>query len=117
MTEWWSSQSSVLVGSIGGGGFGAIVGLMGAAAGVLAPRGLARRLVMGAFITAFAIGLAALSAGVYAVIIGQPYHVWYGLVLIGGLTTTLMGFLLPVVAMRYRQAEARKLDAAELRRT
>ncbi|MFM9994941.1 MAG: hypothetical protein ACKVU4_03970 [Phycisphaerales bacterium] len=117
MTEWWSFQDSVLVGSIGGGGFGTLVGLLGAAAGVLAPRGMAKRLVLGAFIGALAVGIAGLSAGVFAVIIGQPYHVWYGLVLIGGITTVVMGSLLPVVVVRYRQAEARKLEAEELRRT
>jgi hypothetical protein len=45
----------------------------------------------------------------------QPYHVWYPLVLIGGILTLVMGPLLPVVRLRYRQAEQRKLDAAGLR--
>ena len=117
MSEWWSFDASTVVASIAGAVFGTAVGLLGAAAGVLAPRGMARRLVIGAFVTALGAGIAVLSAGVFALTIGQPHHVWFGLALFGALTTAITGGLLPVVMTRYREADVRKLDAAELRRT
>ena len=50
-----------------------------------------------------------------AMIAKQPYHVWYPLLLGGGIGTIVLGSLIPVVRMRYKQAERRKLDAEGIR--
>jgi hypothetical protein len=41
--------------------------------------------------------------------------IWYALVLIGVILTSVMGGLLPVVRKRYAEAEARRVNAAVLR--
>ena len=54
--------------------------------------------------------------GLYALLLaGQPWQVWYPLVLLGGLGTLATGVLLPVTRRVYRQAEQRKLEASALR--
>ena len=61
-------------------------------------------------------GLVMLVAGVVAVVMGQPFHVYLPLLHLGGLTSALMGALLPVVRRRYAEAEHRRIDAEEIRR-
>src|SRR5579862_6538529 len=107
MIEWWTAHDGALYGAIGGSVLGVVGGTLGAAAGVLAPRGRQRRLVLGAMVGLVGAGVVALGAGVVAVIGGQPYHVWYPLVLCGGILTLVMGPLTPLVNLRYKQAEAR----------
>jgi hypothetical protein len=116
MTEWWSTHTGVFVGAIGGGGLGALAGCFGGLIGWLAPRGIARGPILIVHALFVAVGAVSLVAGITAVIMGQPYHVWYPLTLIGGVLTCVMGSLLPVVLVRYRQAEHRRLEAEELRR-
>jgi hypothetical protein len=58
-----------------------------------------------------------LAAGVAAVMLAQPYHVWFPALLIGAILTFVMGPLLPLAVRGYRQAEARRMEAEELRRT
>ena len=117
MIEWWTAHHGALFGAIGGSALGVIGGTVGAAAGLLAPRGRYRGLVMGAMVALVTVGIVILAAGIVAVIGHQPYHVWYPPVLCGGILTLVIGPLTPVVNMRYRQAEARRMDAAGLRRS
>ncbi|MCK4873169.1 MAG: hypothetical protein KAS72_10625 [Phycisphaerales bacterium] len=57
-----------------------------------------------------------LGAGVAAATGGQPYGVYYPLLLCGGLLVLLLGCLTPVLIVRYAQADQRRLDAEEFRR-
>lgn len=115
MTPWWSEHAAAWIGGGAGGGLGMIAGLYGAMCGMLAPRGLCRTLVLSIHVTVLALGVVSLIVGASALLAGQPYHVWYPLGLIGMVMAFVMGGLLPVVLIRYRQAEARKLAAAEIR--
>lgn len=115
MTEWWTVQTGTYIGALGGAGLGVLGGILGACAGMLAPKGRGRGLVLGAMAALVAIGAVLLIASVAAVIGGQPHHVYYPLCLMGGLLTVIAGPLLPVVRMRYAQAEHRRLDAQGLR--
>ena len=117
MTPWWTSQQAGLIGGIAGSVVGVLGGIAGTLAGTLAPRGKARGFVMGLFVSMLAVGIVTLAVGIVAVAIGQPYAVWYPLVLLGGIMGIVTASILPSVRMRYRQAEARRLEAAELRRT
>ena len=117
MIEWWTAHDGALYGAIGGAAIGMVGACLGAAAGLLAPRGRGRGVVLGSMATMAAGGLVALGAGVIAVSGGQPYHVWYPLLLCGGILALVMGPLVPVVRARYRQAEARRMQAQELRRS
>ncbi|MCC6428962.1 MAG: hypothetical protein IT435_19345 [Phycisphaerales bacterium] len=113
--EWWSEQTGNLIGAFGGAAVGVIGGIHGSMAGMLAPRGKARSLVVGIHIALIVIGVAALITGATAWLIGQPWHVYYPFLLPGLILTMVMGSLYPVVVMRYRQGEQRRMDAKLLR--
>ena len=81
-----------------------------------APRGIGGRVIVPIHIGFVVLGVAGLIAGVTALSTHQPYHVYYPLLMIGGILTFVMGGLLPVVVARFRQAEARKMDAHLLRK-
>lgn len=115
MTEWWSSETAGVLGGVAGGGAGALAGIFGAAIGILAPRGKARRAVLGIHAGFVIVGMLALLTGLAATILRQPWHVVLPLLLTGFILTVVMGSLWPVVQMRYREAEQRRLQARELR--
>jgi hypothetical protein len=116
MDPWWTAQASGLIGGLGGAMAGLVGGLLGAAIGMLAPRGIGRRWVVGMQLALVGVGAVSLVAGAVAVVSGQPYHVYYPLLLLGLILTLVMGCLIPVVRRTYAQAEARRLEAEELRR-
>jgi hypothetical protein len=47
-------------------------------------------------------------------VVGQPYGVWYGLLLPGVIGLIVLGSLSPVAVTAYRQAELRKIQARDL---
>ena len=100
-----------MYGAIVGGLGGTLGGCLGAIAGVLAPRGKARGFVISGFVFCILFGLANLAFGIAALLASQPYGIWYTFLLLGGIPTVVFGALLPVVHLRYRQAEERKLGA------
>ena len=105
-----------LAGGILGGGVGVLGAVYGTLVGVLAPRGKGRTFVMAMHWSAIALGATFLVAGIGAAVSGQPYGVWYSLLLPGALLVVLMGCMTPVIKQRYRQAEHRRLQAEEFRR-
>ncbi len=113
--EPWFENFGLVGGSIGG-GIGVLGAVYGTVVGVLAPRGKGRPFVFAMHWAALALGGVFLIAGVTAVITGQPYGVWYSLLLPGLLLVVLMGTMTPVIRLRYRQAEHRRLEAEEFRR-
>lgn len=117
MNPWWSSETAVWFGIIGGGVGGPLIGSLGAAMGILAPRGKCKGFIVGTQSAFAGIGALLLLGGIVAVIAGQPYHVYYPALITGFVAAAVMGGLLPVTLARYRQAEKRKLDAEEFRRT
>jgi len=98
---------------------GAAVGVLGAILGVglatCAPRGIGKSAIFTFQIIIALAGIMMLAAGLVAVTEGQPYAVWYPLLLIGTLTTGIFGGLIPATKIAYRQAEQRKLEAEEFR--
>jgi hypothetical protein len=64
-----------------------------------------------------AIGGAMLVTGIVGVVMGQPYHVYFPLLLAGFILVCVLTPLLPVIRMRYAQAEHRRLDADSMRRS
>jgi hypothetical protein len=116
MQPWWTPADAGMIGGV----IGVVVGLLGAAvgtlAGIFAPRGQLRQVVLGLHAGAIVAGGCLLVAGITAATLGQPYAVWYPLVLGGGIASVVMGSLLPVVLARYRQADARRLAAEQFRR-
>jgi MFS family permease len=117
MTPWWSAYPGNLFGAYGGAALGILAGILGSLAGLLAPRGKAKSLIYTGFLSLAFIGLCALLAGLVALALKQPWHVWYPLVLCGGIITLVIPMQFPAIRNRYRQAEQRRLQAEELRRS
>ncbi len=117
MTAWWTPETSNMIGAFGGAGVGILGGILGTAIGVLAPKGIGRSVVLGMQMAVAGLGAGCLVTGIVAVVIGQPYTVWYPLVLIGFVATAVLGGLIPVTRNAYRHAEQRKLDAQEMLRS
>lgn len=116
MDMWFDSQTAGMVGAaIGvvlGAGFG---GLGGGIGGPLAAAGKAKGLVMGVFALGLVLGLGLALTGLVALVLGQPWHVWFTLLAPGVVAALIFGLLLPVVRAQYARAEQRKLDAAAIR--
>ncbi|MBM4037418.1 MAG: hypothetical protein FJ290_02795 [Planctomycetes bacterium] len=110
-TAWWGER----MGGFIGGGLGGFIGLVGALVGVLAGRGKARRFVLAAMAAAIVLGVGLAALGVAAVAMGQPYAVYYPLVLAGGLSAVIPAFMLPRVRKRYEELELRRIQAADAR--
>ncbi len=93
---------------------GVFGGLLGTLMGVLGSRGKARGLVTG-MLKGGIVACAALAAtGIAALALGQPYGIWYGLLLPGLLGVGILLPLRPVLRRTYEQAEARRMEARDL---
>lgn len=112
MTDPWFDpiRYSWLFGTV----YGVSCGLLGSLTGVLAPLGKGRKFLIATFYLMLVIAVLLLIGGVVGYLTGQPYGVWYGLGLPGVLGVILIPSLLPVVYIRYREAEERKMDAQDL---
>jgi hypothetical protein len=82
---WWDDRTAGILGGILGG----VLGAMGALIGTLASRGRAPRLVLGMLQSVAALGFVLLAWGVAGLALGQPYAVWYPLLLCGALCAAL----------------------------
>jgi hypothetical protein len=96
---WWSDREAGWIGGAAGSAFG----LLGALVGTLSSLGRGRRFVMAALAAMGTGGLVALAAGLVAVASGQPYAVWYPLV--------LLGVLGPVLGFSLRGTVRRRFEA------
>jgi hypothetical protein len=106
---WWSDRQAGLVGGM----IGSLLAILGAAIGALASAGRAKTFVLGTLRALALLGLVSLVAGVVAVVAGQPYAVFYPLLLIGAISTAV-GFTLPRVFLkRYEQLELRRMQALD----
>lgn len=118
MTEWWDPSTGNIIGALLGAGLGSICGIYGGVGGALAPKGLLRGPVLATHSVLLAIGIACLITSLVALAIGQPWSsVAFPLFLPGLVVTAVMGPLLPVVRTRYNQADQRRFDAEEIRRS
>ena len=106
---WWSDRSAGLIGGVGG----ALIGCMGALIGVLGSRGRAKRLVVTLMRLQIGFGVVSLIFGIAALILGQPYSVYYPLLLLGVICTVVPAGLLPGIRRRYQQEELRRMDAVD----
>lgn len=106
---WWNAQQTGMFGGIAGG----LLGLLGAAIGVLAGRCRAKPVVMTLITLGLVLGAVSLFGGVVALTAGQPYHVTYPLFLLGGIAVLVLGFNLPGILRRYRTEELRRMTALD----
>lgn len=113
---WIAEDTMIYFGAYGGAGIGVLGGILGTVAGVLAPKGKGRALILNSMLALGCLGVVFLLTGVFAVVQGQPYVVYYPFLLLGLVLSTVMFAVRPAVAKRYQEAEQRKLEAAAMRR-
>lgn len=106
---WWSGRAGGLIGGIGGGAFGLFCGVLGLLAGL----GRGREPVTKLLLVLCLLGVATAGVGVLALVLGQPYAVWFPLVLLGGLVAVVCGGMRPILYRNRRQAELRAMQAAD----
>jgi hypothetical protein len=82
---WWDDRTAGILGGVLGG----VLGAMGALVGWFASRGRSPRLVLGTLQSAAALGFVLLAWGVAGLALGQPYAVWYPLLLAGSVGSAL----------------------------
>ncbi len=117
MAEPWFENANTF-GAYFGTIFGICAGVLGTVFGCsnnLIQRGQGKRWIVGGLIASVAVGVAVLVVGLVALVMGQPYAIWYPMLLGGGIMAGVFGFQLPMILARYRAAEERKIDAASLR--
>ena len=108
---WWGGRMAGLI----GGGLGTLIGCLGGLVGLLAGRGKARRFVLAAMSGLIVLGVVVTGVGIAAVAMGQPYAVYYPLLLAGGLSAILPAAMFPTIRKRYAERELRKIQAADAR--
>jgi hypothetical protein len=108
---WWSDRTGGLLGGAAGGA----AGVLGGVIGVLGSLGRGRRFVLAGLLALGVSGLVCLAAGVTALALGQPYGVWYPLVLLGVIEPVIAFSLLPQVRRRYEALELRRMSALDAR--
>lgn len=109
--QWFTARVAAIAGALGG----TAIGLWGALVGMLASRGRARAFVFVSSGVLFVAGIAAAVAGLTALFIGQPYAVYYPLLLVGGILIFVIGFLRRSLPQRYEALEMRKMRAIDRR--
>ncbi len=108
-TGWWSNRQAGLMGGV----MGSVLGVLGAAIGWLSSTGRAKGFVFGALRTVAGLGVVAIILGGLALANGQPYAVYYPLLLIGAISATL-GLALPrSLGKRYEERELRRMQALD----
>ncbi|MEQ9096573.1 MAG: hypothetical protein ACIAS6_00735 [Phycisphaerales bacterium JB060] len=116
MDPWFSEQAAGMIGAAIGVGLGAgFGGLGGGIGGPLAAAGKARGLVLGIFGLGLVLGVGLMLTGLAALILGQPWYVWFVFLLPGLVASVIFGGLLPIIRAQYERAEQRKMDAAAIR--
>lgn len=107
--EWWSGQTAGWLGGLGG----SMIGIIGGTIGILAGMGRGKKLiqVLSALITV--VGMIAVAMGIYAVILQQPYSVYYVLLLLGGQMTLGGIACLVFIPYQFRIRELRRMQALD----
>jgi hypothetical protein len=108
-TAWWSDRQAGILGGV----VGSVLGILGAVLGWLGSAARAKGLVLGTLKAIAWLGVGALISGALALALGQPYAVYYPLVLVGTISAAL-GFSLPrSLARRYEELELRRMQALD----
>jgi hypothetical protein len=106
---WWTEQQAGWVGGIGG----SIIGLLGGLLGTLGGFGKARRFVLTMLVALATLGVVSLIVGLYALVIGQPYEVYYVLLLSGIILAGVCGVNFWTMRRAYQLRELRKMAAMD----
>jgi len=102
--EWWPQNYSAWI----GGGLGTLFGCWGGLMGILAQAARGRTFIQASVVFNIVFGSICLIAGFTALALGQAYHIWYPLL--------LLGLLLPGIMLGTRRNLMKQLAAAEERK-
>ena len=106
---WWSDRAAGLIGGLGG----ALIGCLGGLIAWFVSRGKARAFVVVVTVLLLCLGTLCALTGVLAVALGQPYAVYFPL-LLGGVL--LLGIFIPALLKyhkRYEDVELRRMASAD----
>ena len=115
--HWWSQQNAGLIFSIAGGAVGVLGGVFGFVVGTFGRRGKFKRFAFTLVALGLITGAGLLTLGLVALAVGQPFYVYFYLLLIGVILLGVLGGNLPMTIRVYRMAEQRKFEAEEFRRS
>lgn len=107
--QWFDARTGTLFGAVGG----TAVGLWGALIGVLAARSRAKGFVLMSATVLFVVGILALIAGLTALLLRQPYAVYYPLLLVGGILAFVTFALRRSLPQRYEATELDRMRAMD----
>ena len=107
---WFDNRTAGLIGAV----CGVSLGLWGALIGVLASRGKARLFAVASANALLVLGIVTLVFGGVALAAGQPYAVYYTLLLIGGLVIFIIGLLRRNLGKVYEAAELKQMRAMDV---
>jgi hypothetical protein len=106
---WWSGRDAGILGGIAG----SVIGILGTLLGWLGSAGRAKAFVLNTLKAIAWVAVGVLLLGAVAVVRGQPYEVYYPLLLLGGIGAAV-GFCLPrSVSKRYEELELRRMQALD----
>jgi Ca2+/Na+ antiporter len=114
VSPWWTTQTSIWIGALGGSGVGLLGAILGPAMGILIPKGKGKAFILPSLLVMAIVGGCMELVGIAAVIQQQPYHVWYPLVLLGAICLCVMLPLYFVAKARYRALEVNRMEARDL---
>lgn len=106
---WWGPAQGGRIGGI----LGTTLGLCGAVIGILGSRPRRRRVVISLMSAMLVMCGLLLVVGLLALLMGQPYAVWYPLTLSGAIGVAVMGGLLPVIKRSLAEEELRRMTALD----
>jgi hypothetical protein len=107
--SWWSAKQGGMIGGIGG----SVIGCFGGLLGCLAGMGKARKFVLTATKIFIVLGIFLTIAGLVAVVLKQPYAVWYVLLLSGVILTSVFWTNLRPIKRRYDDLEIRRMASID----
>ena len=86
---WFDAQTAGLIRGILGGAMGVCGGIVGIVGGVFGRDGKYKKIVLAFVVVPMVIGVLLLPIGLVALLIRQPFHVWYPFALTGGIAITI----------------------------
>ncbi len=110
-SAWLPDRQAGWLGGVGG----SLIGVLGALVSWLGGRGKASRFVLPLTAALAVVGGLLSLVGVTALLLKQPYAVWYTLLLGGTISGVVMATAFVQFRARYRQIELRRIQALDAR--